>query len=249
MSGERTVEATGETVGEAKWRALRELELLVPSLDKAAVRFQVLSEGERGLLGVGYTPARVHGDRRRGRGRSPRGRPTRTRARPRAALRGARDAGGGRDRRALPGRGSTSRTTAIEVTCSGDDLGLLIGRHGQTIDAVQVLASAIVGRGDGDRKEVVVDAAGYRDRRRRTLESLALRSAEEAVRTGLARRARADERRRAEDRPHLARAQRRRHDLERRRGAEPLRGRRAGRLARRCRRSRTGSAPSSRPPG
>ena len=56
---DRTVEATGETVGEAKWRALRELELLVPSLDKASVRFQVLSEGERGLLGVGYTPARV----------------------------------------------------------------------------------------------------------------------------------------------------------------------------------------------
>src|SRR5215475_1025904 len=56
---ERTVEATGETVGEAKWRALRELELLVPALDKASVRFQVLSEGERGLLGVGYTPARV----------------------------------------------------------------------------------------------------------------------------------------------------------------------------------------------
>jgi predicted RNA-binding protein Jag len=54
-----SVEATGETVGEAKWRALRELELLVPSLDKASVRFQVLSEGERGLLGVGYTPARV----------------------------------------------------------------------------------------------------------------------------------------------------------------------------------------------
>ena len=58
-TGAVTVEATGETVGEAKWKALRELERLTPSLDKAAVRFQVLSEGERGLLGVGYTPARV----------------------------------------------------------------------------------------------------------------------------------------------------------------------------------------------
>ena len=53
------VEATGETVGEAKWQALRELERLRPDLDKAAVRFQVVSEGERGLLGVGYAPARV----------------------------------------------------------------------------------------------------------------------------------------------------------------------------------------------
>jgi spoIIIJ-associated protein len=47
-----------------------------------------------------------------------------------------------------------------------------------------VLASAIVGGSGDDRREVVVDAAGYRDRRRRTLESLAVRCAEEAVRTG-----------------------------------------------------------------
>ena len=49
----------GETVGEAKWTALRELERRFPGLDKANVRFAVLSEGERGLLGVGQVPARV----------------------------------------------------------------------------------------------------------------------------------------------------------------------------------------------
>ena len=54
-----TVEATGETVSEAKWRALQELERLEPTLDKSAVRFQVLEEGHRGLLGVGSSPARV----------------------------------------------------------------------------------------------------------------------------------------------------------------------------------------------
>ena len=59
MSQQLEIEATGETVGEAKWAALRELERLRPGLDKAAVRFEVLSEGERGLLGVGYAPARV----------------------------------------------------------------------------------------------------------------------------------------------------------------------------------------------
>ena len=56
---EISVEATGETVGEAKWKALRDLEQAAPGLDKAGVRFQVVSEGERGLLGVGFTPARV----------------------------------------------------------------------------------------------------------------------------------------------------------------------------------------------
>ncbi len=59
MSDELSVEATGETVGEAKWSALRELERLAPGIDREAVRFQVVSEGERGLLGVGYAPARV----------------------------------------------------------------------------------------------------------------------------------------------------------------------------------------------
>jgi predicted RNA-binding protein Jag len=48
-----SVETTGETVGEAKWAALRELERLRPGLNRDAVRYQVVSEGERGLLGVG----------------------------------------------------------------------------------------------------------------------------------------------------------------------------------------------------
>jgi len=47
------VEATGETVGEAKWAALRELERVRPGIDKTSVRFEVVTEGERGLLGAG----------------------------------------------------------------------------------------------------------------------------------------------------------------------------------------------------
>jgi predicted RNA-binding protein Jag len=78
-----TVEATGETVGEAKWTALRELEVLVPGLDRDSVEFQVVTEGERGLLGVGFTPAHViasaaASDRDSGVDRSERGGPDRT---------------------------------------------------------------------------------------------------------------------------------------------------------------------------
>jgi spoIIIJ-associated protein len=176
-----TVEATGETVGEAKWRALRELELLVPSLDKASVRFQVLSEGERGLLGVGYTPARVVATA--GQGAADASREVHDESDAAAKLRGVLEhitaAIGVRCRIDIVETGD-----GLEATCHGDDLGLLIGRHGQTIDAVQVLAAAIAGGTGDDRMDVVVDAAGYRDRRRRTLESLAVRSAEEAARTG-----------------------------------------------------------------
>jgi spoIIIJ-associated protein len=74
---------------------------------------------------------------------------------------------------------------SVIVTCSGDDVALLIGRHGQTIDAVQYLLNAISHRAYGDeRKEVVVDAAGYRERRRATLEALAERTAEQVRASG-----------------------------------------------------------------
>ena len=65
----------------------------------------------------------------------------------------------------------------------GDDLGRFIGRHGQTIEAVQHLAQRIVLRGGGGPR-VIVDAAGYRRRREDTLRSQADRAAEDAVRSG-----------------------------------------------------------------
>jgi len=62
---------------------------------------------------------------------------------------------------------------------------MLIGRHGQTIDAMQYLANAIRHRAFPDEeREIVVDAAGYRERRRVTLEQLAVRSAQRALSDG-----------------------------------------------------------------
>ena len=68
----------------------------------------------------------------------------------------------------------------IAVVCVGGDAGLLIGRHGQTIDALQYVANAAVHR-RGVGKSVTVDVAGYRERRRATLEGIALRAAERAA--------------------------------------------------------------------
>jgi len=176
-----TVEATGETVGEAKWAALRELEQRHPGLDKSAVRFEVLSEGERGLLGVGYEPARVMAHA------------------PADALEAVEpvdESPAAADVRGLAQRvmaaiGVEGRLDvhedddAITVTFAGDDVALLIGRHGQMIDSVQYLFNAISHRTHGEeRKEVIVDAAGYRERRRATLESLAVRTAREVLDTG-----------------------------------------------------------------
>ena len=63
----------------------------------------------------------------------------------------------------------------------GDDLGLLIGHHGQTIDAIQHLAYRIAYRGATDRKRVVVDAAGYRERRSVALRAAADQAAQTAI--------------------------------------------------------------------
>ena len=66
----------------------------------------------------------------------------------------------------------------------GEDLGLLIGRRGQTIDAVQLLCYRAAFRGRQDRKRVTVDAAGYRERRRDAVERQADRAADRALKSG-----------------------------------------------------------------
>lgn len=75
----------------------------------------------------------------------------------------------------------------IRATVSGDDdLGLLIGKHGSTIDALQhVAARAAFVRG-GARRRVVVDAAGYRGRQEAVLQRAADRAVEDALSFGRA---------------------------------------------------------------
>jgi spoIIIJ-associated protein len=75
----------------------------------------------------------------------------------------------------------------ITATVEGEDLGLFIGRHGQTIEAVQHLAQRVVMKDhdhDAPRRRIVVDAAGYRARRQEALEGQAGDAADEAIRYG-----------------------------------------------------------------
>jgi spoIIIJ-associated protein len=73
---------------------------------------------------------------------------------------------------------------SLRATIRGEDLGILIGRHGETIDALQHLAFRIAYRNSEPRKRVVVDAAGYRDRRAAVLQRQADRAVAEAARSG-----------------------------------------------------------------
>jgi spoIIIJ-associated protein len=73
----------------------------------------------------------------------------------------------------------------IRATVEGpDEMGRLIGRHGQTIDALQHLAWRAAFHDRDERKAVVVDAAGYRQRREEALQRQADRAASEAMRYG-----------------------------------------------------------------
>jgi spoIIIJ-associated protein len=172
-----TVETTGETVGEAKWAALRELELLLPGLDRDSVEFQVVSEGERGLLGVGFTPAHVIATAA-AKVHSP---TPGSSAEEDIALEFVRRAAAAIGANVMAS--SAKDEGVVTVTCTGADLGLFIGKHGQTIDAIQYLANAMA-RSQGGEHEVVVDAAGYRARRTATLETMAKRTAQRASATG-----------------------------------------------------------------
>ena len=74
----------------------------------------------------------------------------------------------------------------MTASISGPELGLLIGKRGQTIDAIQFLCSQAAYRGQADRKRVVVDAGGYRQRREASLRRQADRGLADAVRFGRA---------------------------------------------------------------
>jgi spoIIIJ-associated protein len=177
------IEAAGETVGEAKWQAMRELERLHPGLDRDAVTFEVLSEGERGLLGVGTSPARVLA----------RAETTAIRE-PKAAASASSTAELGRDlvERIVSTFGVSARVTvtedddAVRISASAADAGVLIGRDGRTIDAIQYIVSAIAYRAQGEGgRTIEVDAGGYRERRRARLEATAKQAAERARADGV----------------------------------------------------------------
>jgi spoIIIJ-associated protein len=178
------VEAEGETVGEAKWVGLRELERRFPGLDRDLVSFEVVSEGERGLLGVGTSPARVLA----------RFDPA---EQPEPAPRSSPDEGDAvvlvREMLEEIARslGADCRVEVedageeITASLSGPDIAVLIGKRGKTIDSIQYLVRAAVTSSGGESPpRVVVDAAGYRERRESRLVQLAERSALQVRRTG-----------------------------------------------------------------
>lgn len=160
----RSVESTGRTVEEAVREALRLL-----GAERSQVEVEVLEEPSRALWGLlGQRPARVRVSHRPGKLE--------------AAVAFVR---GVCERLGLAAEvQARDEDGAIRVQVSGSGLGLLIGRRGSTLEALQYLANVAATRASGERQPVVIDPGGYRERREEALRRLARRMAERARRTG-----------------------------------------------------------------
>ncbi|MBM4299310.1 MAG: KH domain-containing protein [Deltaproteobacteria bacterium] len=176
------VEAEGDSIDSAIDNALK---LLGVPRDKVTI--DVLSEGRKGILGFGAQKAKVRAALRK------------------AALEPTKDGGAAEpvDYAALTetavsvlgeilqrmsvaasvGQKSTAAGAEIILEVKAADSGLLIGRKGQTLEALQYLVGRIAGERQGSEgPHIVIDIENYRERRRKSLEDMALRLGEKAKR-------------------------------------------------------------------
>lgn len=191
----------GPTVEEALDAALEEM-----GVQQDAVQYEVVSEPSKGLFGGAGKPARVHVWLRPGVERDADGeedadeeafedepqQETLSRETPELTdeqLDAIADAGAATIQDIMRSLGIEASVEEYEgdegeiiLDIVGDDLGILIGRHGRTLDALQILVSAITNRRLEQRYPLVIDVSGYRHRRRLKLEEIARRAADRASR-------------------------------------------------------------------
>ncbi len=156
------VEKTGRTVEEAIAEALEEL-----NADMDKVEVEVLEEGNKGIFGlIGSKPAKV-----------------------RVTLKNTAAEAGKKFINEIIEKMNVDATVEVEETedtlmfrIEGNDIGILIGRRGETLDAIQYLTSLVVNKGREEYMKVVVDIENYRKKREQTLINLANRLAERVVR-------------------------------------------------------------------
>ena len=152
------VEKSGKTIDEAVEAALKEL-----GTTRENVEIEVVNEGKRGILGIGAEEATVRVKMEY------------------TPLQKAEDyvkkimSGFGID---VDLKGSyEDETVNIEVVGNSEEVGKLIGRRGDTLDAIQYLTSLVVNKGEENYIRVTIDTENYRGKREETLIKLAKRMA------------------------------------------------------------------------
>ena len=165
---ETTTEVTGRSVEEAIEIALEQL-----GADRDQVEIDVISQGKGGILGFGAEPARIRVTLTS----LPSNLPAVAKITVDNLLRSMKVAATATPRPQLEGEEDT-----IELDIEGEDSGLLIGRRGETLRALQFTVNLIVGQ--TTRARVILDVEGYRERRYSSLRALAARVAERVTSTG-----------------------------------------------------------------
>lgn len=173
--------ASGSTIDDAKRTALSQLRKIVPYVNPADVDYVIVDEGSRGgLFGRGKMEARVEARLRPADERVDADLPPNA-ERLREFVQTVVDLMG------VPAHVGAAEDDdgAVRAEISGNDLGLLIGRHGATIDALQYIAAIVINGDRRERRQVVVDAEGYRARRAAALTALAERTAQKVMRESI----------------------------------------------------------------
>lgn len=163
-----TLETTGRTVEEAIEIALEQL-----GADRDQVEVDVISQGKGGILGFGAEPARVRVVLTAPLSNLP----TLSKLILDNLLRNMKVQASSSIRSS-----DVEEDGTVELEINGDDSGLLIGRRGETLQALQYVTNLLVGRRAEGR--VVLDVEGYRERRYAALRTLAARVAERVASTG-----------------------------------------------------------------
>ena len=157
-----SIERSGKTVDDATNDALKFLRV-----GRDEVDVTVLDAGSRGILGFGSKPARVMVKIKF----DPEKRAKQFLREVTAAMN-------------LPLTVTTTlKDKQLIVNLSGDDMGILIGKRGQTLDSLQYLVNLVVNKGNAPYISVTLDTENYRQRRKETLESLAVNLAKKVKAT------------------------------------------------------------------
>jgi len=159
------ITVTGKTVEEAIESGLKQL-----NVARDRVEIKVLEQPSKGLFGIlGSKDAKVE-----------------LTVKPDAveeAIKFLEEIAGAMNMDIRTKRIDTEDGVVLQLSSSGD-IGVLIGRRGQTLDALQYLVNIAAQRSGDSYVRIILDAENFRERRRKTLEELAARLAEKAVRTG-----------------------------------------------------------------
>jgi spoIIIJ-associated protein len=156
-------EFTGKTVEEAKELAVKEL-----GISKDKITFTVIEEPKKGLFGKIKGEARILAEYEPTKG----------------------EIAGNYIKNILSKMGIDSEISVKEedggalIEIVGDTTGAVIGRRGETLDAIQYLASMVANRGDNEYYRICVDSCGYREKRKSILEELAVKISKTVIRTG-----------------------------------------------------------------